>query len=155
SEVVQMLSGSDAQEVLDRVRGPAGDVARELLEHRGGALAPAVGEHVGDERALAAGARAGAVEPADADEVTDVRPHPLGAGLDEPALVARGDVVLDRRDLVVYHLEQCAQHLALRRIAQPVDRRQKRVQALAVLRRGHGATAAVTIAPAGWIVSSS
>ena len=74
-------------EELDGPRRPAGDVAGELLEHRRGALAAAVGDRVGD-----LGARRGdlghhAVQHPVADQVADVRRHPRRAGLDELVVV--------------------------------------------------------------------
>ena len=60
-DVVHVLAGGDELEVFDDARRPAGDVAGELLEDGGGALAAAVADGVGDLGARAGGeaARAG------------------------------------------------------------------------------------------------
>jgi hypothetical protein len=50
--VVDVLRPAEELEELDRLRRPAGDVVGELLDHRRRALAPPVGDRVGDEPAL-------------------------------------------------------------------------------------------------------
>ena len=47
ADMLEILRPAEQLEELDRVRGPAGDVARELLEHRQRALAPAVVDRLG------------------------------------------------------------------------------------------------------------
>ena len=54
ADVVHVLAGGDELEVFDDARRPAGDVAGELLEDGGGALAAAVADGVGDLGARAA-----------------------------------------------------------------------------------------------------
>ena len=59
-EVLEVLRPAEQLEELDRVGGPAGDVARQLLEHRQRALAPAVVDRLGDVGAGADGDAAAA-----------------------------------------------------------------------------------------------
>ena len=47
-QVLEMLVPVEQREELDDVRAPAGDVARQLLEHRRRALAAAVVDRLGD-----------------------------------------------------------------------------------------------------------
>jgi hypothetical protein len=59
---VDMLHAGGGLEVFDRAGGPAGDVAGELFQDRGGALAPAAGDGVGGVGARREGERVDLVE---------------------------------------------------------------------------------------------
>jgi hypothetical protein len=82
--VVQVLRRREQLEGLVGTRGQAGHVARELLEHGGGALAPPVRDRVSD---LRPGAERLHGQPGHAEQVADVREHPLRAGLHELVVV--------------------------------------------------------------------
>ena len=88
-------------EVLDGPRAPAGHVARELLEHRDGALGAPVRDRVGHEAALAERRTLDRQQPAHAEQVADVRHDPLLAGLDEPVVVEPLDVGLEQVELLL------------------------------------------------------
>ena len=134
SQMVEVLRRRQQLEELDGTRVPAGHVARELLEHRRGPLSPAVGDRVRDLGARAADHLGQAVQRAVAEQVADVRRHPLRAGLDELVVVELLEVLLEDRDLAGDDVEQLAQ-LVLRtagalRVADAIDRRQELVQPL-------------------------
>ncbi len=137
--VVEVLGRRQPLEELDGARGPAGHVARQLLQHRGGPLAPPVAEGVGNDRALAQRPQPvrDRQQPADIEEVAEVGDDPLVAGLDEPVVVEPGDVVLDQPQLVLDHGQQRPQRLPLCRVALAVDRGEQVVEAFGG-RRAHG-----------------
>ncbi len=141
AHVVQVLGRDEQPEVLDEVRRPAGHVAGEQLEDRGGTLGAAVADGVGHLGARGPEAGGGAREGQRAvpDEVADVGHDPVGARLDELVVVELRDVLLDARDLLRQDAEQrlerpAAQRVVavLLRVAQTVDGREQREQALAV-----------------------
>ena len=94
-QVVHVLRRAEQLEVLDRARVPAGDVARELLEHRRRALAPAERDRVRDLGAREPARAAERVQRLVADQVADVGDRPVGAGLDELVVVELLEVLLD------------------------------------------------------------
>ena len=151
--MVHVLRGREALEELDRARRPAGDVARQLLEHDRGALAAPVGERVRHVGARADASRRHRPDRPHAEQIADVRHDPFVAGLDEPVVVEDRDVLLDALELALDHAEQRAQRLALIGVAQAVDRREELVEALGH-QEAHGAISSTTT-PAGLISSSS
>ena len=127
--MVDVLRGGRSLEELHRLASPAGDVARQLLEHGRRTLAPAVRQGVGDVASLAEGglgASGHAGQRAHAEQVGDVGHDPFVAGLDEPVVVQPADVVLDQLHFAVHQVQQRTQRVALGRVAQPVHRREKR-----------------------------
>ena len=110
---------------LNHPRVPAGDVARQLLEHGRRAFAPPVRDGVGDLGARADGARGHAVQRPVADQVADVGRHPLGAGLDELIVVELVEILAQHRDLFGDDAAQRFERLALLRVANAVKRRQQ------------------------------
>src|SRR5678815_1478233 len=138
-QVVDVLRPAEQLEELDRARGPAADLAGELLEQRERALAPARRDQVGDLAArdqdatdcAARGRRwAGLGDRPVADQIADVRNDPVIGGLDEPVLVELGDVVLDDIDLLGDDLEQGLERIAAVCVPDANDRRQERIQAI-------------------------
>ena len=128
ADVLEVLAPADELEELDGVRGPAGDVARQLLEHRQRALAAPVGDRLGDVGAAADGVAQRVV----ADEVADVGDDPRAAGLDEEVVVELRDVVLDDVDLLGDDPQQRAQDVALVGVLVAVDGRQQLEEAVGV-----------------------
>src|SRR5262249_31369478 len=77
-DVVDMLGGNQLLEELDGRRGPPGRGTGQLLQHRGGTLAPAEPDRVGHPGPVGERGRAGQrVHPAYADQIADVRHGPL------------------------------------------------------------------------------
>ena len=121
-QVLEVLVPVEQREELDDVRAPAGDVARQLLEHRRRALAAPVVDRLGDVGAHADRARRLQVGPGEvgeqrlrrrrggrevevvqrdvADEVADVGHDPALAGLDEEVVPELLRVVAQRVGLL-------------------------------------------------------
>ena len=129
-DMVHPLGGGDHQEIFDHARRPAGDVARELLQHRGGSQAPPEADGVGDLGPGAGDARGRAVQRPIADQAADVGRCPVGAGLDELVVVELLDVLLDDGRLLGDHAQQLPKREALLGVADAVDGRQQGVEAL-------------------------
>ena len=123
AHVVHVLRRRQALEELDRARRPAGDVARQLLQHHRRALAAAVCDGVGDEGARADAGRRHRPDRPYAQQVAQVGHDPLVAGLDEPVVVEAADVGFDAFQLGLDDAQQRAQRLALVGVAQAVYRR--------------------------------
>ena len=98
-DMIHVLAGFEPLKELDHPRVPAGDVARQLLQHGGRAFAPPVGDGVRHFGARADGARGHAVHRPVADQVADVRRHPLGAGLDELIVIELVEIFAQHGDL--------------------------------------------------------
>ena len=126
ADVLEVLAPADQLEELDGVRGPARDVAGELLEHRQRALAAPVGDRLGDVRPAAHGVAQRIV----ADEVADVRDHPRAARLDEQVVVELRNVALDDVDLLGDDPQQGAQDVALVGVLVAVDGREQLEEAV-------------------------
>ena len=73
---------------------------RQLLEHQRRALAPAIGDGVGDLGARRGDLRRHAVQRPIADQVADIGRDPVGAGLDELVVVELLDILLERGELL-------------------------------------------------------
>ncbi len=144
-EVLEVLRPAEQLEELDRVNGPAGDVPRELLEHRQRPLAAAVVDRLGDvgpradldrrpqvgpdqiredrcRRVLVADAP-GVVQEVVRHEIADVRDDPAPARLDEQVVPQTCDVALDDVDLARHDPEQRAQRETLVGVLLAMDRR--------------------------------
>ena len=150
-----MLRGRESQEILDRRSIPPGHIARELLEHGGRSFAPPVRDRVRDLGARAPQRPLRAVQPAISDEIADVRHRPVGARLDEEIVVELIDVLLDCAELLGDDGEQLLEHLALRRVAHAVDRRQQRVEGFGIVTHDGQALAFMTVRASGRASSSS
>lgn len=110
-DVIDVLVLDQALEELDRDARPAGGVTRHLFQHGAGALALPVGERVGDigaQRALAELAQG-----TRSDEIAEIGDDPVLAGLDEPIVVERVDVLLDDFQLAGKDLHQGLKGTAL------------------------------------------
>ena len=117
-----MLGGYQALEELHRSCRPAGHVTCQLLEDRGRALAPPVADGVCDVGALADGVGAfQGVQTTSAQQVSYVRHHPLGTGLDEPVIIQAIYILLEMVKLALQHRHQGAQRLALLDITGTID----------------------------------
>ena len=135
-QVVQVLGRREQLEGLVGPGGQAGDVARELLQHRGRALAAPVRDRV---RHLAPRAERLAGQAGDAEQVADVGEHPRRARLDELVVVEPSQALLEHRRLVADHVEQLGERPPLLLVADAVDRGEQLGQALGG-RRAHGRT---------------
>ena len=126
--------------VFHRARGPSGDGAREFLEHGQRALAAAEANRVRHfpPRREDAAKRTRAARFARlahglvADEIAEIRHHPVGARFDEPVFVKLRDVGLHCEHLFGDDAQQIAQLKILLRIAIAIDRRQQLVEAVGV-----------------------
>ena len=116
--VVHVLRRDQHLEELDRARVPAGDVAGQLLQHHGGALAAPERDRVRHLGARAADPRRDAVEHLVADEVADVRHHPGGARLDELIVVQLIEILLQHTHLLGQHGQQARERPRQRRLLQ-------------------------------------
>ena len=137
-DVVHELRRRQQLEELHRACRPAGDVARQLLEHRHGALAAPVADRVGDLGARRGDVRQDAVQRPVADQVADVRRHPAVGGLDELVVVELLDALREHVDLLGDDVDELAQHAALLGVADPVDARQQPVELLRRVQAGGG-----------------
>lgn len=148
-ELVDWLRHAEQLIKLDRARRPAGHVVREHFEQRERPFTPSRCDRVRDlapgnqylvERAAFGGAHiawfAGFVHKLVADQVADVRHHPIFAGLNEPILVKLRDVVLDHVHLLADHAQQRAQRIALVRVARAINNGQQVVKAVGIFHRG-------------------
>jgi hypothetical protein len=133
AHMVHVLGRRQTLEELDGARGPPGHIPRKLFQHERRALPPTVGERVRHVCAHTDAGRFDGVDRPHAQQVADVRHHPLVARFDEPVVVEPGDVVFDAPELCVERPEQRAKRLAARRVPQPVHRRQVRVEPLGTL----------------------
>ena len=129
AQVVEVLRGGEQLEELDHSRRPGADVARQLFQDRGRALAAPVGDGVRDVGAVADGAGADREERPCREQIADVGHDPIGTGLDEPVLEEVFDVLLDIEYLVLDRAEQGAQGVALVRVPYAVDGGQQVVEA--------------------------
>src|ERR1022692_1455356 len=119
--MVQILSGCKELKKLNYPRRPTGDIERQLLQHRCSSLATTVVERVGNVGALGIRPRASGVKRPHTKQITNVRDHPLLAGLDEPVLIQAGDVRFEHVILVLNQSQQGAKWLSLSRITQTVE----------------------------------
>src|SRR5262249_17254021 len=99
AHVVDVLRRRETCEELDRPRLPAGDVARQLLEHHRGALAAPTSTRVADIAAKTDPGRIDRPDRPDAKEIADIGDDPFLAGLDKPVLVEPGDVGINAVEL--------------------------------------------------------
>ena len=104
----------------------------ELLEHRDGALAPAVADRVGDLGARRRELRHDAVQRPVADEVADVRRDPRRARLDELVVVHLLEALGEHVDLAGDDVDELAQDAVLLGVADAVDGGQQPVELLGV-----------------------
>ena len=148
-QVVEMLHPAEPAVELHRACRPARRVAGQVFQQRQRALAPArvdrVG-HVGARRQHAAEAGVAATVHAQrgrfrqqrvAEQVADIRHHPVVAGLDEGVVVQPRDVLLQHVGLARQHAQEVAQRPAQLRVAHAVHHRHQLVQAIGV--GAHGA----------------
>jgi hypothetical protein len=130
---------------------PATDVGDQLLERGQGALAAAQGDGPRDlatrsddplaQSALegvGATAVAGGLAGLVADQLAEVGDQLLAAGLDEPVVVERVEVVLDDVGLLGHHPQQCPQGMPLGFVALPVDLGDQLEQPVASSLHTHG-----------------
>ena len=82
-DVIHVLAGRQALKELDDMRGPAGHVTCQLLQHRGRAFAAAIGDRMRDLGAARDDGGDDAVQWAIANQIADVRDRPFGAGFDD------------------------------------------------------------------------
>ena len=81
---------------------------------------------------------AGVVHGLVVDQAADVGDHPVGAGLDEPVLVERGDVLLDDVHLLGDDAQEGLQRIALIGVAEPIDDGNQLVEAIGIVcQAGH------------------
>src|SRR5262249_4732538 len=93
-DVIHVLGGCQQQKVLDYIRFPARDIARQLLESRDSPFPPAEIERVGDERARTE-RRTGKLEhAASAHQVADIGNYPILARFNELIVVSLLQAVL-------------------------------------------------------------
>ena len=107
-QVIQLLRRRQPLEELDRARGPAGHVAREQFQHWRRPLAPAVGHGMAHLRARGARARARR-QPADAEQIAEIRQRPRRGGLDELIVVELFETLFEHGHLARHELDQFAQ----------------------------------------------
>ena len=160
ADVAEVLGTAEQGEALDHARRPSGDVAGGPFEGAGHALAPVVGDGVGDEpsRARQGGHRGGQLLHADERGQSD---EGGGVGrLDEGVLVHGGGLRLRRRQFLLHHRQQRRQRTSHRLVALAIDGRQEAVQAAVAHRLPFGAgtaereTASRTIASAATMAPS-
>ena len=120
-DVVQVLSRREQFEELDRACRPARDVARELLEHQCGALAPAQRNRMDDFGAWAGHVGHHTVQGAVSDQVADVRRDPLGTCLDEQIVIELFEVRLHCAELLAEDGQQRRQRAGHGALAQLVE----------------------------------
>ena len=130
TQMIHVLCPAQQLEKLHRPRRPAGDIARQLFEHRCRALAAAIADGIGHIGARRGHIRHHAVQGAIADEITDVGRHPRRAGFDELVVVELFEVFLHGCHLLGDDGEQLAQRIALLRIADAMDGGQQFVEAV-------------------------
>ena len=152
-QVIHELRGDELLEELHRARWKVGDVVRELLEHQRRALAPAIGDRVRHFRARRGDACRDAMQRPVADQIADVRRHPVGARLDELIVIELIEVFFDGAQLARDELHERVQRLARGVVAQAVDRREQPIQSGGVER--HGISSKRSSAPGSRVSSSS
>jgi len=147
ADMVHVLAGRHAPEILDRPGGPAGDVARQLLHDGGRALAPPVGDRIGHFRPVSDRHALDRVKRAISDGPPDIGRRPIRAGLDEEIVEKLCDTFFHRGTFARQHRHQLLQRRVLVGIPQPVQCRQKRIERL---RRdaGHAITSSLSSGPA-------
>ncbi len=140
AHMIQVLCGRELREHLHHARIPAGHVARQVFEHRRGALAPAEADGIGHFGAGAERARGQSIHRPVADQVADIGDDPLGAGLDELIVVQLRQILVQDRDLAAIAESSARKRAALLGVAYPIDGGQKPRQLVNV--EAHGLTPA-------------
>ncbi len=147
--MVQMLHPAEQAVELHRPSRPVGRIAGEILEQGKCALASTRIDRVGDigtrcqhvaevaATAIVSRIQGGRLrQQAVAEQVAEVRHHPVVAGFNEPVFVQPRDVLLQHVGLGSQHAQEIAQRVALVGIAHAVDHRQQVIQSIRL--RAHG-----------------
>ncbi len=117
ADMVDVLAPDQPLEKFDRDDGPAGDVARDLLDRGGGALGLAIAKRIRDIGAQSDLARAEAAHRARADQRADIGDDPRLAAFDEEIVVELVEVALDDREPLAEHAHQRLERPALLGVA--------------------------------------
>ena len=117
-QMLEMLGGAQKPVKLDRTHMPVGYVPQHLFQYANGALAPPIGQCIGDAPAL------GERQIVDlnnfipnAQQIGQIGHHPIVTGLDKPIVIHGLHILFEPVQFVLENGEECLERVTLLLVA--------------------------------------